>query len=448
MTFEDLHFIYPTFDDVETYTAIHFVPPNAENVRVVRCAFVNCPVAVEIENCLQGSIMQCTFQYTSGGNVGVAVILGNTSGDAAKQIYVAGCLFFADAGPPGSTAMIIYGAEHIKVADCRMDSFLYGIRIIPGPGHNAVRCTFTSIAIFANTTDYNVVGTAVQIQPQDDDTQIAQIVFTGCSFELSETATPASPGGPGIIVDANGSIVDNVRFVSCYSTRWPGPGLVIEGGASNVEVLGGFYAGNNYETATDEAYGIYIGYATGVRIVGASCIGEYQWVTIGGVTTTYQQAVGIYVDQGAQDVLIDGCDVTGNSTDGIVVDASEGSVTAIYIRNCNVTGYSAYGTAIAVSGPEASLTTVQITNCAGYNDQSALLASSAPGNGTPFYNRTYSYYGPATFYVGAGTATISYINVGGHNTQLKTGAFALAPGQSGTVAWSLMGTPTFVMIGE
>ncbi|MGA9420049.1 MAG: hypothetical protein WBV40_12940, partial [Candidatus Cybelea sp.] len=264
ITFEDLELRYPQFAEgdtplVESYTAIHVLAEGAENVRLVRMVFTDCPVAVNIQNGLNANVVQCMFNYTANGNIGTAIILGDDQGDAVNEVYIDGCLFYADDAPPGSTGLVIMGAEHVKMSDCRMDSFLNGIQIVPSaPGKNAVRCTFTAVAILTGVSGENVVGQCLLVQPNlNPETgqfaQIAQIVFAGCSFELGETAAPVSPGGPGILINANngsgetGGIIDNVRFVSCYVTRWPGPGLQIEGGVTNLEVLGGFYAGNNYD---------------------------------------------------------------------------------------------------------------------------------------------------------------------------------------------------------
>jgi hypothetical protein len=71
MTFEDLYFTYPPITGTLTTAAIHIPAEGAENVRVVRCAFVDCPNGIILEDGLQASIMQCTFQYQN--NVGTEV---------------------------------------------------------------------------------------------------------------------------------------------------------------------------------------------------------------------------------------------------------------------------------------------------------------------------------------------------------------------------------------
>ncbi len=315
ITFEDLYFSYPHIGSpgATPSTAIHVTQEGAENVRIVRCNFVDCLTSIKIENGLQASVLQCKFQYKT--NVGTSIILGNnvpgSGGGVVKQIWIAGNLFYADhQNHKGSTGIIIYGAEHIKVADIRIDSYFKGIEIVPGPGHNAVRCTFTDVAIFCGTDDDGNVGTAVTIQPQadEDNPSVAQVSFTSCSFELGETADVTGSGGPGILVDATNGTVDNVRFVSCYSTRWPGPGLSVIGGASNIEVNGGFYSANQFDAGSGtQNFGIYLNEVFGVRIVGATCMGYYDWVTVSDTTVATGQDVGVYVDSEAENVLIEGC---------------------------------------------------------------------------------------------------------------------------------------------
>ena len=143
--------------------------------------------------------MRCILRYA---RVRARVVAANASRDAVNEVYIDGCLFFADDGPPGSTGLVILGAEHVKMSDCRMDSFTNGILITPNAkGTNVVRCTFTSVAILSGTDANNVLGHCVLVQPQVNMStgkvaQIAQITFNGCSFEMGEGASPVSPG-PG-----------------------------------------------------------------------------------------------------------------------------------------------------------------------------------------------------------------------------------------------------------
>ena len=296
-----------------------------------------------------------------------------------------------------------------------------------------------------------------------------------------------SSGGPGVLVDASSGEIDTVRFVSCYSARWPGPGLQLSGGAANVEVLGGMYAGNNYSSSS-QAYGIYVEEASGVRISGVSCVGQYIFIQEGMKSPSPNQDVGIYLDSGASDVTIsgcdirlnkqegivvngasgvtisgcdltsntgtssgigilvnggssnvniDGCDVRNNGINGIKVDGSVSAVSDIYIRSCNATGYGSYSTAINISSVTSNQGTVQVTNSAGYNDQGVTLTTTPPSSATVFYNYTFGYFGPFEFYFTfhAGT-TVSNIKIDGTITGLTSGSFYLVPGENGEITYS------------
>lgn len=182
MTFEDLTLEYPAFDEsggVPLWAAIHTVPGSsgnggAYNVRLVRCVIRECPIGVWFEEALSCSISHCTFLYDN--NIGTAVMLGDgsKSGDnsTAKEIFISNCLFHAG-NAPGGTAIMIQGSDQVKVSDCQIDSFLYGIIIAPGPyGANAVHHTFTNVTIYASTSEYDAedktnigfIGSAVIIQ--------------------------------------------------------------------------------------------------------------------------------------------------------------------------------------------------------------------------------------------------------------------------------------------
>lgn len=156
------------------------------------------------------------------------------------------------------------------------------------------------------------------------------------------------------------------------------------GTLQNIEVLGGMYSGNNLGSGSDP-YGVAVyGPASAVRVIGVSCVGGYEFIQHDRKSASPQQDVGIYVGGGTTNVVIEGCDVTGNATNGILVDGSTSAVTNIFIRDCNESGYSSYSTAIYVDGTGTNVSTVQITDCAGYNDQAPTLHSPAvvPPTGT------------------------------------------------------------------
>jgi hypothetical protein len=489
-TFEDLQFSYPAISDATSLvpppTAIHIAaisPQNTsgsdggQNVRVVRCIFEDCPVGVWFEQSLQGSMLECTALFKK--HAGVAVIVGAPANSdtppghkpAAKEVYIAGCTFRTN-GPPGSTGIWIISSEHTRVTDTRKDAFTNGILIQPGfvfatggysVGLNVLRCSFSDVTVYAGQAPVgsNDVGQALTIAPASTEAQAAQLIFTNCSFEPGSAFDMTAPTNAqaGIQISQNGSTVETVRFVSCYSCRWPGPGLEIQGG-SDIEVFGGMYAGNNLAPlVATQTYGIYTTQdstsmaATGIRIVGVSCVGKYEYVTLANSVSSPKQSIGIYIDKGSQDVIIDSCDVRNNGTNGVLVNGSVGPVKDIYVRNCNATSYGSYSAAINISGVTANQATVQVTDCAGYNDQGTQLQTVPPTSATAFHNYSLAnpYYGPISFiaWPGTGAATISEIDVNGNNTHLATGIFFVPVGQSGTVTWAPHGLSviSFVAVG-
>jgi parallel beta-helix repeat protein len=525
MTFENLTL---EFDPNTTQTgvaAIHTVTDltyiengGAQNVRIIGCVFIDCPIGVWFEEALQCSMFQCTGKWSNivataavriGGPSRVTES-GTITGIFAKDIFLTDCVFEV----PGkssvkgaSVGLDLISAEHIRLKSVRFDGFYQGILIRPGyvptapSGVNVVRCFFTDVTVFAgrNSTAAGPAGVALTIQPQSSDQQIGQLTFVGCTFEPGSDMYITNTLGAGIIIDANGSFIDTVRFVSCYSVRWNGPGMSIGvpdgfGTLQNIEVLGGMYAGNNFQPDDPGMYPYGIAIFTpalGVRIVGTSCVGKYRYVTHSTSMESNQQLVGIYVDsgasnivingcdlrenadygivvnaasdvvisgcdlsnnavggvgagvqvnEGASDVVIDSCDVTNNGTNGIQVNATSGAVSGVYIRNCNATGYSGYNTAIYVDATGTNASTVEVTNCAGYNDKGKVFTPVIT-SGTTFYPYQFGYWGPVECYIGNGVgAVIASITVDGTLTPLKSGSVFLVPGESASIVWS---NPTF-----
>lgn len=110
-----------------------------------------------------------------------------------------------------------------------------------------------------------------------------------------------------------------------------------------------------------------------------------------------------------------------------------------------MSGYGGFGAAInVVHTVVANVSTVYITNCTGYNDWSPQLFSGAVPSSS-FYNYTYGYFGPVSFYIIATAGAI--IKIGGHTTNLTGGAFVLAPSQSGQITAGPP-VPDFVVIGQ
>jgi hypothetical protein len=463
ITFEDLFLQYPPITGTPPMVAAVHVAARTtsgqnnggQNIRLLRVILEDCPIGVWFEETQQGTMIDCAGVYIA--NVGTCVKIGYTTrglspNPSGKEIYIAGCVFRNSLTTvAGSIGIEIVAAEHVRVANTRVDGFAQGIRIVPGVGWNVLRCYFDDVTVYSPFIS-NGIGAALTIQPQDTASRIGQLVFSGCCFEPGESGgSTQTISQPGIVVDPNGATIDTIRFVSCYACRWPGPGLLIKGG-NNIEVLGGMYAGNNNSANTGmDAYGIaIIGPAVGVRIIGASCVGTYNYVTlpIRLPQSPPTQVIGILIDQGATDVIIEGCDLRKNSLYGVSIKGETATVTTnVSVRGCDISGITPYTSAVNVNG---TVSNIQVTNCTGYNDAGPQLASIVPTSGATFRNYSYGYYGPVEFYTAAQGATINSISVNNNNTFLTSGSFVLQPGEYGAISWTQVGTfvPTFVMIGK
>ena len=416
VTFEDLEFSFN--ENAPGKAAIHLAGATAtgtndgaQNVRMIRCVFKDCPIGVWFEQALQCSMLQCTGTYSSFG--GTALMIGGPNNGFenvfGKDIFITDCVF--QTSPPlGTTGLNIIAAEHVRLKSVRFDGFITGILINPGyagvgqtpSNYNVVRCIFEDVNCFAGLTAAAPapVGIGLVIQPQNGNL-VGQLCFIGCTFEPgSDMGITSTSPGPGILIDANGGFIETARFVSCYSNRWTGPGLSIgtsggTGTIQNIEVLGGMYAGNNFSSGSS-AYGIAVyGPTTAVRIVGVSCVGQYKFIQIDSSSTSTQQNVGIYVGGGTANVLIQGCDVRENAINGIVVDGSTSVVTDALVRDCDATGYAlGYAYAINVIGGTANLSGLEITNCAGYNDRGVPLSGTALVGTVSISNSACRYWGP------------------------------------------------------
>ncbi len=277
-----------------------------------------------------------------------------------------------------------------------------------------------------------------------------------------------------------------------YSGNGATAGIAIVGGATQVQIIGANCIGLGVEATSTlyQLYGILITNGTGIQIVGANCSGNGlpgdpgspgDGIHIDGTDSTVSdvriigavctgplfgnpditQQTGIYV-KAAQSVLVKDCALSGSSSStagsgyglylGDVTDVTVkacdlyGNViglgidtgsTRVFARDCNATGYSGYADAILIA---SSLSQVEVTNCAGYNDQHTVLTSTPP-SGTFNGVSVDGYYGPTVFYVTQRTVTID-----GEPTNLSSGGFTLAPGETAELSGS--SAATFVMIGN
>jgi|HubBroStandDraft_5_1064220.scaffolds.fasta_scaffold15099_2 hypothetical protein len=481
--FEDLIISFAYADD-ESTAGVGIYVDAGSNVRVQRVTFDEVPdAALWFQKSLHCSVIDCNVRVAKVSN-GTGLRLGKKNGqDQAIETYVAGTTFFAS--HTNGYGIQMYGVEHLRMTNCRFEGWQFGIYMDVAAGAGNIQEVF-----FGNVTvitSEEAVYLAVTGGESGHVTYIARVWFAECEF-VPGSFTGEYSGG-GVIIgptDNAGNIIDGIRFVSCHSCLWGGPGIDIQGG-TNIEIIGGYYSCNGTYSGEPPSpgnnSGIKIsGPAEGVRIGNAACNnslfefensafsfasptqqygiyvgGGCSSVRIIGCDLTSNTASGIWVDgsEGASYVIIDSCDVQYNissveTTNGILVDGSSGAVTNIYIRNCNAFGYSSFNVAILVQGALSNVETVEITNCSGYNDQHRVLSSTLPTSGSTFYPYTFGYWGPVEFYAAPGGGTISAIDIDGTNSGLKSGSFLLMPGEFALMNWaiSIEGSPTFVVIGK
>jgi hypothetical protein len=412
--FQDLHITYNPKKN--TSSAINVAQGN---VRLLRVAITDAQSAVVFGDTAQCSMLQCRINYTADGpDTGRAVTLGLLSGSTAKGVYIAFCTFITEAenSPPAPTSgvgILIQAAEDVRVVATRIEAFEQGVVIQPSSaGTSARKLYFRNLNVYADSSNI-LRGAAVAIEPLLSGT-VTDVEFVGCDVGPTADVATDYPGA-GIYIDQGSGSVDQVRLVSCYSCAWNGPGLQIEG-ASNVEVLGGYYSCNGVEPMSppSEMAGIAIaitgtGMVSGVRIVGAGCTNSVYGLGAGKAWLPATQEYGIAVGRNASDISVRDCDLTGNLLEAVTVARGAG---------------------------------VEVTDCAGYNDQAEVLPT--PALATTFTNTTLGYYGPIAFYVWGDTPLVT---IDGHLTGIGHGGFTLAPGEAAFIAFSLPGT-TVLAVGQ
>lgn len=440
IVFQDLMISYQVTDGLSDVGRGLVV--SSGNVRVQRVTFDENPgIAIHFEGTLHSSVIDCDIRvHKVSGAVGMSV--GSASSKTyGIEIFVTGTTLAAYS--TNGTGLIINGAEHFRMANCRIEAWETGIVIQPASGTNAVRKVyFSNVSCYTSSQGLliNVSGgteTATQY--------VAQAWFDNCEFGPGGGSTTYD--GAGIVIDSTDeyNVIDQVHFTSCQSCLWAGPGIVIQGG-TNIEIIGGSYAcnGNNGGGTPPLSYsltGIAAVACTGLRIANPVCSNSFFNVYTQALASATQQ-YGVYVGGGTSNVKLNGCDLTGNTGSGLWVDGSVTTPDDVLVTACDMSGLT---TPVTVSG---TVPTLQIAGCPGYNGAStSALATSVPSGTFYAYQSGIGYYGPVIFFVGVST-TVTSIKINGITTDFKSGTFTLAPGQSGEVNLGAGTPPTFVMIGQ
>jgi hypothetical protein len=418
---------------------------SSQNVRLLRVTLVNCPIGVWFENSLGCSMVDCNV--FNGSTEGTALQIDSFDSPATLQsgieTYIAGCIFECAGGAIGTgTAVQIYGCEHLRMINTRLDSYGQGI-VITAAAQSEYTAANVRKLYFGNVSCYpSNAGAALVIQSGSSAAPVTEVWFANCEFAPASSTTTYT--GAGIIIQP-GSMgpVNQIRFVDCYCCFWTGPGMQIAGG-QNIEILGGHYSCNG-AAAGSEPYaqsGIAItGAVNGLRITGTACNNSaYNLDSSPPGFAPATQLYGVYVGYGAENVRVLSCDLTGNNDNGAVIAGSSGTPSNIFFKHCDFTGATS---PISVTTPVSNL---QVTDCPGYNDQGAVLTTTPPGHLTVFTSSTLGpsphYYGPVVFYVNGVTS----VHIGANVLPITSGSFSLPYGVSASLVYT--GTPTFVAMGQ
>jgi hypothetical protein len=441
VTFQDLMITYTKGES--SGAAIH-VEAKSTNVRMYRMVFVNCPTAVWLEASDHCSMIDCYVANLTGENTnpGIPLMLGDaSSAESALETYVAGCLFLCDR--QDGTAVQIYGCEHLRMVNCRLEAWGQGIMIQPhGNTENAYKLYFGNVSCFPSSTS-TTAGAAVYIDAAGGQSA-TEIWFAECEFTPSSVSGTSYTGAGIVINQETAGFVGQIRFVDCYSCLWNGAGMNVTGG-TNIEVLGGYYSCNGVNSAPPEPYyqsGIAItGSVQGVRVTAAACNNDIYVAGSSGADSgpaDETQLYGIYVSGGAGSVRIAQCDLTGNLDNGLFVSGTSGAPVNVFAKHCDFTNLS---TPVQVTTP---VTNLQIVDCPGYNDQGTVFTLAFLPGSAIFSSASLEYYGPVIFYVGA--ANVTEIQINSANTHLQSGTFMLPP-RSTTIKITYSATPEVLAIG-
>ena len=267
------------------------VTNHSRATRILRVTLVDWPVGVNFNESTQCSMIDCLVLTQSSNIPTIAVQIGDeTHTWAAIETYIAGCIFFDNTSK--GTGMQIYGCEHLRVMNTRIEQWFTGVAITPT--YQTKNCEFLYFANVSchptSTAGANTGGAALLITTGGTDTNnsfVFHAQFVGCEFSAPDVGATDYQGGGVVIGPASGinDAIDQIRLLDCHVCRWPGPGLYIVGGnfteptvmtPTNIEVVGGYYScnGSMPETGLQSA-GIFIvggsSGPSGIRITG-SCL--------------------------------------------------------------------------------------------------------------------------------------------------------------------------------
>jgi hypothetical protein len=219
--FQDLIISY-AFAEGQTGGGRGILVQGGGNVRVQRVTFDEVPdAALHFENSLHCSVIDCDVR-TQKVATGTGLRLGDAGAPtSAIETYVAGTTFAAYGSPTSGAGVQIYGAEHLRMANVRLESWINAIVIAIGAANGNVEHLY-----FGNVSSLSsqaAVILSVSGGTPSNPTYIVEVWFAECEFEPGGGSTSYSGGGIVIGPTDTNDVIDQIRFVDCYSCLWFGP---------------------------------------------------------------------------------------------------------------------------------------------------------------------------------------------------------------------------------
>jgi hypothetical protein len=485
VSFQDLTIIDQAASETSSGRAFQFTGGSgtSEGYKLFRVNIQDFPTGVNVgNNGLFTNILECTISYSSAYNAANAC---NAINDTGTETNVEQCSlsYGATGGSANAIGINIVGSFYVRITDTQLSGFGTGINL--GGTGRAVGASFTGVTVQSTGSCVNIVKA------------VYDACFVNCSFSPSS----GSPAVAGVNIgtnDTNNADFDTIRFTACTVSGYGTYGILINVG-QNIQINGGSFSGNGTagiaiagavavvqingancngpaQSGTTQQYGVYITAGSEIQLNGVNCSGNGTSRTSGGAgiyvagsvaspvfnlsitgaicdgylgSGSSIQQYGISLQQ-VQHVVIDGCLLSENITNALILTSvsnvvvsacainsgatgalgisvsgtSTSPTTDVYIRGCNGSQYAVFGSVVAIG---SHVNVIEVTDCAGYNDTAAVLFNGTTIPSGSFGGSYYSYYGPIAFYLAA-TGNVD-VKVDSQDTHLASGGFVLAPGE-------------------
>src|ERR1700734_597524 len=151
----------------------------AQNIRLFRCSLINWPIGVGLTDSLQFNMIDCTVSTNLSSSIGLQC--GTPMGSSSSIETYLGRDIFIGYHSGGGTGILIYGCEHLRMTNCRIESFVNAIVISPsGATASAEKLYFGNVSCF---TSGAALTLSVAGGTESNPTYISQVWFAECEFE-------------------------------------------------------------------------------------------------------------------------------------------------------------------------------------------------------------------------------------------------------------------------